>query len=208
MEWTEEQGAAYRGVFNVLAAATNETFAFGPEGEQERRGKQVAYWAVLKGFEPATVCDAGRKLAGACRRMPSAAEWADMARTLARSKRQPPTEERTYADVCSVCNGLGWELYTPDGHTGQPYARKCSCPASAKVPNPKATSEQHDAFIDRLKQRYDPATIKRRHSKPVVLADVAAGKQPALEPCANCGTPADLDAGLCFGCYAQQQEAR
>ena len=123
------------------------------------------------------------------------------------------TEERTYATYCLDCKDTGviWindrtvKAYRDADGKKRPV--KCEHPADRQVPNPKATPEQHAAFIATLKARYDKPG-ERGPSKPAPLADIAAGKQHALEPCSNCGTPAALDAGLCYSCIAQQQEAR
>lgn len=121
-------------------------------------------------------------------------------------------DERTYPPYCLDCWGTGVVML--DANTAKAYRDddgkkrpvRCEHPVDRQVPNPPATPEQHAAFIATLKARYDKPD-KRGPSKPAPLADIAAGKQHALEPCANCGTPAALDAGLCFGCIAQQQEA-
>ena len=222
MEWTGDDRAAFIRVFNDLAAATGQQYAFGDAGKTERDHRSRAYWQVLAKFEPQVVIDAGRTLAATCRKMPPAADWVGAARSLERTKhgRSSTQDERTWpATQCSLCDGLGFELYQPAPAAGvaqakavlcegdPPRPKRCECPDSARVPNPKATKAYVDSVLGPIFDRIAKANGKRPPSTFTSTADVAAGKQPALEPCSNCGTPADLDAGLCFGCYAQQQEA-
>ena len=221
--WSNEQGAAFNAVFDQLCEVTGEPFPFGEDGEERRRDKAKAYWRVLAKFEPQIVIDAGRKLAASCRRMPPAADWVGAARSLERAKhgRRAVQDERTWAaTTCSLCNDLGYELYQPApvGGVAQapavrcegdpPRPKRCECPDSARVPNPKASREYVNRVLGPVFDRIAKQRGKRPPSTFTSAADIAAGKQPALEPCSNCGTPADLDAGLCFRCIAQQQEAR
>ena len=223
MEWTDNDKAAFVRVFNDLAAATGQQYAFGDAGQTERDERSRAYWKTLAKFEPQVVLDAGRKLAASCRRMPPAADWVGAARSLERAKhgRRAVQDERTWpATTCSLCNGLGYELYQPPPKDGVPQAmavksegdpprpKRCECPDSARVPNPKASREYVNRVLGPIFDRIAKAKGKRPPSTFTSTADVAAGKQRALEPCSNCGTPAVLDAGLCYSCVAQQQEAR
>ena len=196
-DWTTVEGDGFKNVFDQLCDATGDD-AYGEAGEKRRRDKAAAYWRVLAKHDPWTVMEAGRKLAGSCRRMPPAADWADMCRTIERSRR--PENEATYADVCSICNGRGWELYTPlpdptapaPKHPLQEYARRCQCPPEARVPNPKATPEQHAAFMARV---------------DAIIARKGAPKEPR-DACTSCGESAVLEKGLCLDCADEQAAIR
>ena len=112
------------------------------------------------------------------------------------------TEERTYATYCLDCKDTGviWindrtvKAYRDSDGKKRPV--KCEHPPDRQVPNPKATPEQHAAFIARIKAQFGGGAVVHAPKAP-------PGTAPA-EPCWHCGTPAVLVKGLCPSCTAAQ----
>ena len=101
------------------------------------------------------------------------------------------TDERTYPAYCLDCRGTGVVML--DDRTVKAYRDedgkkrpvRCEHPAGRQVANPRATPEQHAAFIARIKAQFGKG---------------AAALAP--EACTSCGTVGEVADGLCNACAA------